>query len=58
MNHETIKLKQRVNCSIIKAQEWCIISCFTVHSGDQCQIMGAQQTGIPAYNDAHPSSRY
>lgn len=58
MNHETSKVKQRVNYSIIKAQDLCIISCFAVHSGDQCKSMGAQKTGIPAYNDAHPSSRY
>jgi hypothetical protein len=55
MTHEIIKVKQRVNYSNIKAQDLCIISCFSVHSGDQCQSMGDQQTDIPAYNDAHPS---
>jgi hypothetical protein len=47
-----------VNYSIIKAQDLCIITCFTDHSDDQCQSMGAHPTDIPAYNDAHPSSRH
>lgn len=55
MTHETTKVKQKVNYSNIKAHDLCIISCFTVHSDDQSQSMGNQQTGIPAYNDAHPS---
>jgi len=52
------KIKTDSELQHIKAQDLCIISCFAVHSGDQCKSMGAQQTGIPAYNDASPYSRY
>jgi hypothetical protein len=58
MTPEKTEVKQRVIYSIIKAQDLCIISCFTVHSGDQCQSMGTQKAGFPANNDAHPSARY